>query len=105
MGLAGEEGGCIGTGPTWGMPGPRLWSLQFSFRLITRTNLCPLSFLTVWGTRPGLVVMRLPGNWKVSGCQASVDEGLQNSGKMRQLAGMKSRGWPHHLRGTEMSCQ
>ena len=65
----------------------------------------PLSFLTVWGTRPGLVVMRLPGNWKVSGCQASVDEGLQNSGKMRQLAGMKSRGWPHHLRGTQMSCQ
>lgn len=52
----------------------------------------PFSFLTVWGTKPGLVVMRLPGNWKVSGCQASVDEGLQNSGQDEAASGYEEQG-------------
>lgn len=36
--------------------------------------------------------MGVPGNWKVSGCQAGVDEGLQNSGRMSQPAGMSRSG-------------
>lgn len=46
------------------------------------------------------MVMGLPDNWKASSCQARIDEGLQNSGRMRQLAGMKSRGWPQYLEDT-----
>lgn len=37
-----------------------------------------LSPEAMWGTRSGLVVMGLPSNWKVSGCRADMDEGLQS---------------------------
>lgn len=53
-------------------------------RLIWAGHQCqPVPFsLTSWRTMSGLVVMRLPGNCKFSGCQAGVDEGLQSSGGM-----------------------